>query len=393
VLVDAAGGLLLFALVVKLGMVVGLLRIEGFDVGVYRRYGEAMAAGSVPYRDFRVEYPPGSLPLFLAPALVTRTASAYRHVFEAEMSGVLLALLVVVRLVLVERRRALAVIGATALAFGLLGSVTLIRFDLAAALLTAVAVVAVLRRHASIGGLALGAAIATKGYPLALLPIMGIHVARDIGLRAARVACSLAAATVAAVYAPFVTVAPHGVKWSIDAQLFRPLEIESLGGVVYGLAHKLLRSPLESGVYSFSGRPADTVGTVSAIVGCGALVAIWLRFLRSPADARAFTLACAACVAVVIGFSKVFSPQYLLWLIPLVVMIPGRNRAALTGLVATCALTAAVFPRHWEGLRSLHWTPLLVELARDLLVLALAALLTVSVRPRPQVHTPCSNGR
>jgi len=268
----------------------------------------------------------------------------------------------------------------------------LIRFDLAAALLTAVAVVAVLRRHASIGGVALGAAIATKGYPAALLPIMGIHVARNIGPRAARDACGLAAAIVVAAYAPFVAVAPHGVKWSIDAQLFRPLEIESLGGLVYALGHKLLGSPLESGAYSFSGGSADMVATVSAVVGIGVLVAIWLRFLGSSADARAFTLACGACVAVVIGFSKVFSPQYLLWLIPLVVMIPGRNRAALTGLVATCALTATVFPRHWEELLSLDWTPLLVELARDLLVLALAALLTVSVRARPNSTTSLAQG-
>ena len=29
-----------------------------YDVGVYRQYGEAMSAGQVPYRDFRLEYPP-----------------------------------------------------------------------------------------------------------------------------------------------------------------------------------------------------------------------------------------------------------------------------------------------------------------------------------------------
>src|SRR4029450_2581681 len=34
------------------------------DTPVYEEYGEAMAAGQVPYRDFELEYPPGALPVF-----------------------------------------------------------------------------------------------------------------------------------------------------------------------------------------------------------------------------------------------------------------------------------------------------------------------------------------
>lgn len=39
------------------------------DVAIYRRAGEAILAGEVPYRDFFIEYPPGSLPAFVPPAL------------------------------------------------------------------------------------------------------------------------------------------------------------------------------------------------------------------------------------------------------------------------------------------------------------------------------------
>ena len=59
--------LLLGALAVPSG---GLFRGAKFrDLHLYRRYGDALLAGHVPYRDFFVEYPPGAIPLFAGPSL------------------------------------------------------------------------------------------------------------------------------------------------------------------------------------------------------------------------------------------------------------------------------------------------------------------------------------
>ena len=38
------------------------------DTPVYESYGWAVARGEVPYRDFSLEYPPGALPMFVAPS-------------------------------------------------------------------------------------------------------------------------------------------------------------------------------------------------------------------------------------------------------------------------------------------------------------------------------------
>jgi glycosyl transferase family 87 len=64
------------------------------DVAIYRRAGEAILAGEVPYRDFFIEYPPGSLPAFVPPALFSESREAYASLFASEMALVLVAALV-----------------------------------------------------------------------------------------------------------------------------------------------------------------------------------------------------------------------------------------------------------------------------------------------------------
>ena len=84
--------------------------------------------GLVPYRDFAVEYPPGSLPAFVLPSLL---GGDYATTFAWSMAACGVALVSVVALA--RPRAALYV----ALAPVLTGSLILSRFDLWPALLTA----------------------------------------------------------------------------------------------------------------------------------------------------------------------------------------------------------------------------------------------------------------
>jgi hypothetical protein len=82
-------------------------------------------------------------------------------------------------------------------------------------------------------------------------------------------------------------------------------------------------------------------------------------------------------VAVFVAFGKVFSPQYLIWLIPLVPLVaglPGVVASLLTG--ASLALTQFWFPNrylqyafHLDGLETAF------VVARDLAVVALVVVL------------------
>ena len=76
------------------------------DVQIYKHYGNAMVHHHrVPYRDFRIEYPPAALPVFLIPALT----GSFQAVFEVLMA---LCHLVIVLAVLRLRGRTAAVLAA-----------------------------------------------------------------------------------------------------------------------------------------------------------------------------------------------------------------------------------------------------------------------------------------
>ena len=62
------------AAVVLVAAVWGVLHVGWYghgqivDYGVYQRYGDKVVnEHAVPYRDFDLEYPPGALPVFVAP--------------------------------------------------------------------------------------------------------------------------------------------------------------------------------------------------------------------------------------------------------------------------------------------------------------------------------------
>jgi hypothetical protein len=98
-----------------------------------------------------------------------------------------------------------------------------------------------------------------------------------------------------------------------------------------------------------------------------------------------------AAVAVVLGFGKVFSPQYVIWLVPFVALVRGR-RGVLAGTLTAAALvlTQLWFPRHYWPLALRFAQPeAWFLLARDLSVVAVALVLTW---PSSE-HEPLGEGR
>jgi glycosyl transferase family 87 len=368
---------------------------EIVDTPVYQNYGDAMVDGKVPYRDFGLEYPPAALPVFAVPSLLRSPQGdidAYRDGFELVMAlcGELAVLFVLSALLSLEAgpgRFALG-LGFAAVAPLLIGSVVLTRFDLWPAALTVGALAAFLAGRERIGAGVLGLAVAAKLYPLVLVPLAAVWVWRRSGRRGALVAGAVFLAVLLACFLPFLVLAPHGVLDSVTRQTGRPLQIESLGAGVLLALHQAvgLGITMESshGSQNLAGSGADALAALLAGLQLVAIVGVWVWFARGPADSDRLTRAFAAAVCAFIAFGKVLSPQFLIWLVPLVVLVRGRRGLAAGATFALAlVLTQLWFPfRYWP--LALHFAafPSWMVFLRDLTLVALFAVLLVPRRPR-----------
>jgi hypothetical protein len=358
------------------------------DTPIYQRYGDAMADGQVPYRDFGLEYPPAALPVFVIPSLLRSqngNLADYRDGFEAEMLvcgllALLFMLSVLLRLEAGPVRLTLA-LGLAAAAPLLLGSVVLSRFDLWPAALTVGALAALVAGRDRLGVGVLGLAFAAKLYPAALLPLAVTWVWRRHGRREAVVCTGVFAAIALACFLPFLVLAPHGVWDALTRQTSRPLQIETLGAGFLLVAHQVadvgvtMRS--SHGSQNLAGAGPDALAVLQTVLQLATLLGVWVWFARGPADRDRLVRACAAAVCAFVAFGKVLSPQFLIWLIPLVPLVRGRRGLAAGGLLAVAlVLTQLWFPfRYWDLVLHFRALPSWLVLARDLTLVALLAVL------------------
>jgi hypothetical protein len=190
-----------------------------------------------------------------------------------------------------------------------------------------------------------------------------------------------------AIVLPFALIAPGGVWDSFWRQAGRPLQIESLGAGLLLAAHQLfgLELTMESshGSQNLAGGGAEVLAAASTLVQAAALITIWVWCARGPANRERLLAGSAAAVCAFVAFGKVLSPQFLIWLIPLVPLVGGRRGLAASALLAAAlVLTQLWFPfRYWELALEFDPAASYLVLVRDLVLVALTLTLMARVRP------------
>ena len=363
------------------------------DTPQYRDKGDAVLDGQVPYRDFYVEYPPGALPMFVVPAPGDEDGYAGR--FKALMLALGVATIALMAIALAAlgatATRSAAALGFVALAPAALGPVVLVNFDLWPAALTAAALAALLHGRLRLGHAALAVGAAAKLYPLVLLPLFFLHVRRREGRREAIAALVVFAAVAAVIVLPFLVLGPGGVRASAESIVRRPLQIEGLGASVLlaaqqlGLYDATVNSDYNS--QNLGGALPDLLAAASTLALLAALAVLYVAFARRAGGRETLVVATVAAVVATVALGKVLSPQFLVWLVPLVPLVAGRRGIVAAGLLAAAlALTQLWFPSRYGDVVALEPAGWLV-LARNVTLLALlGVLLSASVRGTPQHH-------
>ncbi len=372
-------------------------RADLSTIAQYAEHAQRMAVGQQPYRDFVFEYPPLAIPLFFLPGLGVPGGDLDRYRLQFALEQAALAIgLGWLALALVRRsghgRGLLGVLVALPLfllAAGVMA--TLERYDLAPALVTLAAIYLWPRQRGQLAWALLAVGTALKVYPALLAPLFALeHLRRGEGRTLARDA-GLYALTLLLAFLPFLATGPAVLEVLFAYHGERGLEINSLWATPLLLRYTR-GAPLEvvqaHASEEVAAPGADLLATlaVPAIVLLLGLVywTYWRRLRavdptatdESDAVPRLLRFSALSILAFVLP-NKVLSPQYLVWLIPLLPLLRDRQRWLVWGLFGLIlALTQYVYPGRWVELtRFLDSRAIFALAARNILLLPLFVLL------------------
>jgi hypothetical protein len=356
------------------------------DLFVYGVYQDLLQHGQVAFRDFDFEYPPGALvPIWIAGD-----------------DGDFLSLLMLGCALVAQRAawamgRALAgwlMVGIAPLA----GALVRTHFDLLPAALALIGLALIVTRPrrgaVELGMVVLALGTMTKLWPAALAAVACCWLygrgERPLAIRGGAVF----AAVVLAIGVPFAALGGFPdtmVRFHVD----RPVQIESTAATVLevvGGSH-VTGDPIRHDPYKsngLDGGAADAVALLSSLALLAtALLILWLAARRPSTDA----LVCASLAVVLafVVFSKVLSPQYVVWLLPLAAVAAGRGARLGAALVAGASLVTQLwFPaRYFDVVYQHTWAVVAVGVRNALLLAALAATVRALARsPRPAAAAP-----
>src|SRR5206468_403455 len=144
------------------------------------------------------------------------------------------------------------------------------------------------------------------------------------------------AAVMAACFLPFVILSPGGVAHSIGTQLGRPLQIESLGASLLLAAEQLglydATVVNSHGSQNLAGSLPDALASIQTAFQVVAVGVVWALFAARERGREGLIVAFAGAVAAFVAFGKVLSPQFLIWLLPLVPAVAGATGLAASGV-------------------------------------------------------------
>jgi hypothetical protein len=365
------------------------LREGSNDLSLYRQAGESILRGEVPYRDFFIEYPPGSLPAFVPPALFSASQASFIDLFSVEMALALVATLLLTALGARRLRGSGAWIlpAATfALAAVLLYPVAVTRYDAGVALTLGLAVY-----FAALGGRYLPLAYASLGFGTAAkfvpaLAVLPLALTRRGAVRG----CAVFLAVVALFFVPFAVLGGQGLLQTFTYQAERGLQVESLAASVLIFLRSITSIVFEHGAFEVRGEGVDLASSFSPLLTLLLLAvtgfAMWWEFRRCGGlGVEAFPRHAAALILAFMLGSRVLSPQYMIWLLPLVPLSAGGFVGVIICalFLAACFTTTLVFPIHYGDLLSFRYPGPELLLARNMLLIILwVSLLTLTAVAR-----------
>src|SRR5690348_13684530 len=298
-------------------------------------FNEQLSVGKTPYTGHPVEYPVLIGAAMQAVAWLVRPISdpAVRGREFFDVTVLLLTLCAVVSTLatayLAGRSRRWTALG-VALAPGLILA-SFINWDLIAVALVALGLAAWAARRPVLAGVLLGLAVATKFYPLLFFGPLLLLCLRAGRMRAFWTTTVSAAVAWLVVNLPVAFAAPAGWGRFYAESRGRPAD--------WGSVWYFFETEHWPFVGSLTGGSLNLLSAAAFAAGCVLIAALILTAPRRPRVPQVFFLV----LAVFLLCNKVWSPQYVVWLVPLVLLARPRLWAYAAWQVAEVTYFFAIW--------------------------------------------------
>jgi uncharacterized membrane protein len=359
-------------------------------VMVYLNYASQIFSGYIPYRDFSLEYPPLALVFFLIPRIFTTQWQTFSWIFQVEVLiftilGLWITYKIALKLGKAPWKLVLPYLGGILVIGPILGQ----QYDIFPAVMLLLSMYYFWLGKTRTSWLWLAMGVMTKLYPAILIPVYLIIYWRNRQFSALVTGLITLLISCLVLLSPFLVTGPTNLMSLINYHSQRGLQIESTYSAFLMLAGKLgltkVYLDFSFGSWNLAGPAANFFSRFSASIQALVLLAtyvfIWTRVKAGKSQFSRLGAYVLLLLAVLLCTSKVFSPQYIIWLLPALPLvltywkIPIWTVFAITGI-----LTYLVFPVYYLDLLEMGTGTIILLVLRDLTLIILAVLTILSLK-------------
>lgn len=304
------------------------------ETALYYGYAQQMLGGNWPYSDFSAEYPPVAMAIFLIAGILSWNATSFEIVYGIMTAlALLMGSYLIYRIVENYTDRPKHIVWAFLLFLLIMYSHVFDRYDIfpVVMVLGALYCLVFLKGKETLGWILLALAVMTKLYPAVLAPVLAIWMIRNGRLREVFKGAVICIVVCVMCMVPFFIADPSTAFSYVTYHSERGLQTESLPASVIELLSMVgltdISYVFDYGSYNIHGAVPDAVAKfiipLMAVCLIALLVIYWMSSGRRDRSEKSVIVACMTATLIFVIINKVFSPQYIIWFLPYLIILMG----------------------------------------------------------------------